>query len=235
MPTKGSNPPQFKGNWLSGHVKEYRGDRLAFLLRCFREHGECVGFRLGTRRIVLLSDHKLIKQVLVYQNENFTKSPLLSRNRRVFGEGLLTAEGSHWFHHRRLLQAAFLPDRIEAYAPMMVAFARRLINTWRDGETRDLHADMMRLTLEVVAKSLFDANISRDMDEVAAATTTILNGMIARLSGIFIVPEWLPTPTNLRIRDAVRRLEAIVSRIIREREQCGLDRPDVLSILLSAG
>jgi cytochrome P450 len=48
------------------------------------------------------------------------------------------------------------------------------------------------------------------------------------------LPEWVPTPTNLRLRRAVRRLDAILYGIIQARRAQGGGGDDFLSLLLHA-
>jgi hypothetical protein len=112
-----------KGRLLTGSLPEYRRDRLAFLTRRARDYGDFVPYRLGPRRIVLLSDPDLIKEVLATKTHRFQKTFYLRMNRLTFGDGLLTSEGDFWRHQRRLSQPAFHHDRINAGAVMLAAKA----------------------------------------------------------------------------------------------------------------
>src|ERR671916_2074964 len=150
-------PPGPKGHLLGGNVREYARDPLGFLSRCVREYGDVVELRFMGQTIYLLSDPGLIEYVLVENNRNFTKTRILKRNRRWLCEGLLTSEGEFWRRQRRLAQPAFHRKRVAAYGEVMAAFAERMLKRWREEETRDVHQEMMRLLLEVVAKVLFDA------------------------------------------------------------------------------
>jgi len=84
----------------------------------------------------------------------------------LVGNGLLTSEGEVWKRQRRLAQPAFHRQRISAYGDVMVDYAQRMIAMWRAGEVRDIHRDMMRLTLEIVVRTLFNADVSQDADKV---------------------------------------------------------------------
>ena len=81
------------------------------------------------------------------------------RRARTLGHGLLTSEGEFWRGQRKLAQPAFHRERIANYARLMVDYTERMLESWTDGQVRDVQADMMRLTLEIVAKTLFDAEI----------------------------------------------------------------------------
>ena len=40
---------------------------------------------------------------------------------------------------------------------------------WRPGELRDVHADMMALTLRIAAKTLFNAEVDKDVADIGAS------------------------------------------------------------------
>ena len=109
-----------------------------------------------------------------------------------------------------------------------------MLQSWAAGQVRDVHDDMMRLTLEVVAKTLFDAEIGGDTVDASAAMETLMRCFIARTGSLVNPPHWIPTPLNLRVERAVRRLERILVTIIAQRRASGEDRGDLLSMLLQA-
>src|SRR5438552_2632331 len=149
-------PPGPKGHFLLGNLLEFRRDNLAFYTRCARDFGDMVSFWLGPRLVVQLNHPDLIEHVLVTANSRLHKNFFALRQLHpVLGNGLITSEGDVWLRQRRLAQPAFHRDQIAAYGATMVAYAERMLADWRDGETRDLHADMMCLTLEIAAKTLF--------------------------------------------------------------------------------
>jgi len=115
----------------------------------------------------------------------------------------------------------------------MVDYTERMVQGWRGGEERDAHQEMMRLTLEIVAKTLFDADVERDAQEVGKSLELLLE-IGANFRRTIFVPHWLPTPTNLSVRREVKQIEKILYRIIAERRASGRDAGDLLSMLLSA-
>src|SRR5262245_61362817 len=227
-------PPGPRGHWLSGSLPEIRRGWLEFLERNVREFGDVLTYRVGPKRLVLISHPDDIEDVLVTRNRAFKKLFALRMNSLTFGEGLLTSEGDFWRRQRRLAQPAFHRARIQAYAETMVAYTERLLAGWRDGETRDVHADMMRLTLEIVAKALFDAEAAAEADAIGRALAVILESFVRRFNQLSPLPERFPTPGNLRLQAAVRRLDRIVYRYIRARRAEGADRGDLLSMLIAA-
>jgi cytochrome P450 len=228
-------PTAPKAHLIAGHLPEFRGDTLGFLTHCAREYGDLVPLRLGPRRAVLLNRPEYIEYVLVTNHRSFVKSVAYRVLRRALGEGLFTSDGELWKRQRQLAQPAFHRERIAAYAAVMADSTARMIDQWRDGEARDVDRDMMQLTLEIVTKALFGTDLSADPAEVGRAVTDSREQLMYVLSTLeFLLPPAVPTPANLRLRRAVRRLDDIVYRIIRDHRRRGEDTGDLLSMLLRA-
>jgi cytochrome P450 len=227
-------PPGPRGTLLRGNLAAFLRDRLDFFTNCARDYGDFVSIRLGHRRIVLVSDPASIEYALVTNTRNFIKHFALRLNPLVLGNGLLTSEGDFWLHQRRLAQPAFLKQRIAAYGPVMVEHTRRLLGGWKPGESRNIHAEIMRLTLGIAARTLFDADAGGQADEIRAALEVAHQAFTDRLQRLVRVPTFVPTPGNLRLRRAVRRLDDVIYGFIRQRRAGGADRGDLLSMLLQA-
>ncbi len=215
MPTR--RPPGPPGHFLSGNLGEFRRDMLAYYVRAARDYGDVVRIRLGPRSLYLVAHPDLIEEVLVRKNANFRKHSALRMNRLLLGDGLVTSEGDLWLRQRRLVQPAFQRDRIAGYGAVMVDYAERMLADWQPGSVRDVHADMTWLTLEIITKTLFGADVGREAPEVGTALAAAQDSFIGRFQSLLPLPEWVPSPGNLRLRRAVRRLDAIVYRFIERR------------------
>jgi cytochrome P450 len=222
------------GHWLSGNLPEFRRDRLDFLTHCARTYGDVVQLRFAHRRIYLISHPDLIEEVVVAQSRHFIKHFALRLNPLVLGKGLLTSEGEFWLRQRRLIQPVFVRNRIAGYAPAMVAAARRVTGSWRPGERHDIMVEMMRLTLQIAAKTLFDADVGDEAHDIAAALQVLQENFLKRFNTLVPLPIWVPTAANRRLRRAVRRLDDILFGFIRQRRAQKIDRGDLLSLLLNA-
>src|SRR6202051_2039017 len=174
---KGKSPSKFppgpEPGALDGVFRPFRRDPLSFLTSAAREYGDIVGLRFLHYRTYLISHPDYIEDVLVNHPRKFVKGRVLQANKRLFGNGLLTSEGDFWLRQRRLAQPAFHRARVASYADTMVRYAERLLVEWKGGEERDIHADMMRLTLQIVAKTLFDADVDREARKVGHALEAI--------------------------------------------------------------
>jgi len=227
-------PPGPRDRFLIGNFPFGTPDALGTLTRWAREYGDIFHYRFLNIHVYFVNRPDYIEDVLVTNHARFIKGRGLKANRRLFGNGLLTSEGDFWRRQRRLSQPAFHRERIESYARVMVAYTERMLAGWRNGERRDVHRDMMRLTLEIVAKVLFDTDMSDQVAEVGAALEAIT---LQNTRGQMLFPalRHLPTPGNLRYWRAVKRLEKIIYGILAQRR--GM-RPqadgDLLSMLLAA-
>jgi cytochrome P450 len=207
---------------------------LGFFERCAREYGDVVSVRLGPRRVFLVNHPEAVEHVLATASRNFRHTYIRRLLRPLLGEGLLTSEGDFWLRQRRLVQPAFHRQHIAGYAQIMVAYAERMLDTWNDGETRDIHAEMMQLTLEIVAKTLFDADAGGEARDVGASMEVVLKTFRARWESVLALPARVPTPANLRMRRAVSRLDEIIYGFIAQRRRTEEERGDLLSLLLRA-
>ena len=227
-------PPGPKGHWLLGNLPDLRAGRLQFLEDCFHKYGDVFSIRLGPKRIWVLSHPDLVERVLVTQNRQFIKHFGLRMARPSLGDGLLTSEGDFWRRQRRLAQPAFHRERIHAYGQVMVEYTERMLKTWSDGQRRDIQADMMRLTLEIVTKTLFGTDLAHDSAGVAEAMETLLVSFTDRVNRLIRFPTWVPIPSNLKFRRAMKVVEKTLNAIIADHRKAGVDRGDLLSMLLNA-
>lgn len=228
-------PPGPRGRPLIGNLPDFARDLLGFFTACQREHGDVVRMRLGGRPAWLISDPALIEVVLVTRHRDFVKHSWFWRHvTRVFGTGLLTAEGDEWVRHRRLVQPAFHGNRIAGYADAMVEHTQRMLDGWHDGETRDLHADMMALTMRIVAKVLFDASVEANIARIDRAFEQTLRSVATRYRRPFFIPDWVPIPDNFRYLRGVREMESLIAGFIADHRARETSGDDLLSMLLRA-
>src|SRR6266436_377220 len=232
-----SSPQKFPHGPPSNLIRSLFGamqqNPLDYFTAMAQKYGDVSGIRIGKFRSLFINHPDLIEDVLVNNARLYYKGRILRANKYLFGEGLLTSEGDFWLRQRRLAQPAFHRARIASYAATMVEYTQRMLNGWRGGEERDAHQEMMRLTLQIVGKTLFDADVERDAQHVGKSLELLLE-IGANFRRTIFVPHWLPTPTNLRVKREVAQIEKILYRIIGERRASGRDTGDLLSMLLSA-
>src|SRR5918912_1287247 len=224
-----------KGNFILGVMPDFNRDSLGFIERMARDYGDIVRARFFYVPAYFIYHPDLIEQVLATDNKNFIK-PLNFRTpffHRLVGNGLLTSEGDFWRRQRRLAQPAFHRERISAYGQIMVRDTLKMLETWRDGRMLDVHAEMMRLTMEIVTHTLFNVDVTDDAGKVAAALSTLVEPFGSQATLKWILDNRLPTATNRRFHKTAAQLDEVVYRIISERRARGNeDQGDLLSMLL---
>jgi cytochrome P450 len=234
-----SSPPPSapgpKGLPFLGSLPDLGRDVLGFFTQCARQYGDVVGFRLAAWPAMLLNHPDLVEDVLVKNHQNFIKHRFFWRHvEAIFGQGLLTSEGKFWHQQRRLAAPAFAASRVNRYGDTMVQHTERMLQQWQPGQVLDVHQEAMALTLQIAAKTLFDAEAHQDVAEVSRAIDEIMEQIAARFRRPFWIPDALPLPGNLRYRRGVQRMDQLVARIIAERQNKFEDRGDLLSQLMLA-
>jgi cytochrome P450 len=194
-----------------------------------------VSLRLAGWPTIFLNSPAAIEEMLIRQHDKFTKHRFYWRHvRGVFGQGLFLSEGAFWQRQRRLAAPAFTPRRVASYGESMVRHAGRMLAEWKPGERRDLHADMMALTLMIACDTFFRVELKSDITEIGQAVNAIADEMALRRKRLFAIPDWVPLARHRRYRRAIRTIERMVYAIIRERQRDEGDRGDLLSVLVSA-
>jgi cytochrome P450 len=209
-------------------------DPTAVMLGLHDDFGDLVHFRIGPQHVYVVLRADLVRQVLVTHQKSFKKGPGFERARIVLGNGLLTSEGDFHLRQRRMLQPAFHRRRIASYAGIMVEEAQRLSADIREGEVRDVAADMSQLALRVVSRALFGAELDADALEISHAVAEAGEFFDYLTVALFPVLLRTPLPRIRRFKEAVALLERETTRVITERREDGEGGDDLLAILLAA-
>jgi cytochrome P450 len=226
-------PPSLKPSWIGGHFLQFRRSPIGFFNELVKL-GDISFFKMGSQPAYLINHPDLARDMLVVKAHKFHKGRALLRAKRLLGEGLLTNEGESHLSQRRMIQPAFHRERIKSYAIAMTAFALKMAEEWQDGEVRDVDKDMMRLTLNIVGKTLFDANVEDETDEIGNAMTTLIGLFDYLLLPFSEILEKLPIPHARRFNQAKETLDKIIYGFINERRASRADKGDLLSMLLHA-
>jgi cytochrome P450 len=209
-------------------------DPLSVFSRWAGEYGDIFYYRAAWMHVYFLNHPDLIEAALVRNQQNLVKDRVIRNSRWFFGEGLLTSEGDYWKRQRKLSQPAFHRDKISSYAPLMTGYAGQMLAHWHDGDELDVHQEMMKLTLRIVVRALFDVEA-----EQTAEISNALNVMMRHSAGArMLLPPFfrrLPLPGMSQVRGAVDDLTGMVYRIIHKRRECrGEATDDLLSMLMQA-
>jgi cytochrome P450 len=222
-------------------LAKVKQDPLGYYTELHRRYGDVVSLRFGPYQTYVFFHPDAVREVLVARAKQFRRFP---RPMQVLaqwnGQSVLITEGDEWVRQRRMVQPAFHPRRFEHYASCMVARTRDRLERWlRTMDTAgaiemEIGQEMTALTLEIIAKTMFDAEISAETSDLGRAVAILSEIAVKEMQSPWILPDWLPLAEKRRKRWAMRRLDETVRRFIRERRSSGVDKGDLLSMLLLA-
>ncbi len=229
-------PPGFQRNLLWFAFRKFRPANPILLFQHLAEkYGDIAHYKIGWHHIVFLNHPDYIREVLVVQNDNFIKERTVQRTKMLLGAGMITAEGAQHRAQRQVAQPAFHRQRIPEYAGTMVREAAAIRDRWRHGEQRDISIDMMHLTLNVVAQTLFATDLREEANELASA----INRIMGLYNFLVMLPaaEWLvhvrPPGLAAFVR-ARKRIDAVVYRMIAAHRERGAHGGSLLDLMLAA-
>lgn len=229
-------PPGPKERFPLHFALRFGRDSIGFLQE-MAAYGDVSYSTSAGNQFYLINHPELIQDVLVTHDRFFIKSRALQTARRLLGDGLLTSEGDFHLRQRRLVQPAFHRQRMAAYAAVMGSYAAQTSERWQrlgNGARVDMMQEMMRLTLAIVGKTLFDADVEDEAPEVGSALTEVFHAVQRLLMPGGEQIERAPLPATRRAQDAYQLLDSMVYRFIAERRASGEDRGDLLSMLLAS-
>lgn len=219
-----------------GFAVQAQQNMLTLMDAQFKHYGDTFMFEIMKQRQYMISRPDHIQEIVLTQAGKFHKERDYKNEKhglaRFMGNGLVVSDGEFWKRQRKLAAPALHARRIQSYAGTMVEYTMQMLDQWQDGARLDIADEMMRLTLHIVARTLFNVDISGEVSRVKEAMDTLQE--VAGGSPIFRLPTWLPTPLELRARKGLRDLDEIVYGIIKDRRASGEDKGDLLSMLLLA-
>lgn len=206
---------------------------LAALEEARRLHGPLVHYHQPGTKVLLVMEPSVIEALLVGEASKLVKDEFTRHLSHIVGRGLLTSEGELWKRQRKLLAPSFQPRQIAGFAGVMVERTLAMLAQFQDGEERDIHAEMMHLTLDVVVRTLFGSEIVR-----AHEVETFLESIMADYRALMMswraaFPLWFPFPARLRFRNTRKALRGIINELIVARRQAP-PADDLLSTLIAA-
>lgn len=227
-----ARPVNVPGHWLWGNLRQFNADPLHTLLQV-AQLGRLVHLRFVNQRSYLVHEPEDVKWVLVDNHRNYLKGYGTQALRPILGSGLLTSEDELHAQQRRLIQPAFHRQRIAAYAAIISRFADRHMAQWQDGQALDLHAELMHLTMMIVAQCLFDVDLSRSVSSLGdAISALILEYDLNRIGPIGQLIDRLDWARTRRRRRLLAVLDSLIYDMIRTRRAEGADHGDLLSMML---
>jgi cytochrome P450 len=211
--------------------EEFQHDRLEFFRRC-AETADAVRFRFAAEDVMIVSRPELVNDVLVARRADFSKAYLTSLMHPLLAGSMLLADSDSWLHQRKLVLPAFHREHLDGYAVVMAEEARRACAAWVPGQLRDVHSDMMRMTLQIVTRTLFGIDFRSAVGVAENLVATVMDEFNRRIASPVRFRFPLPSVRTLRLFKAMRELDDIAYRAIAERRR--ERQQDLLSMLVAA-
>ena len=219
---------------LVGSLPDFRKNRLSLLQRMARE-GDVCGMHFGPFSAILFNKPEHMHSILVDHAYDFDKGVVNHKLfRTVLGDGIFSSEGDFHRRQRKLMAPPFQPRHIASYADIMGHYGEHIQHTWPDGAVIDINQQMTNLTMSIIGKALFDADIFSETDELGAAITVVTEYATHASSTLLSPPYSWPTSRNRRTHKAIQVLHHRLGCFIDERRSHPTERNDFLSILLQA-
>jgi cytochrome P450 len=231
--------PQVKGHWLFKSGIAMAKDTIGFVSKHMKQYGDIYFVDAFRHKLSVVTSPEYAKYILQENHRNYIKSFGYDVLKLLLGQGLLTSEGDFWLRQRRLAQPAFHKKKIESLVELMGDCTQKTIDeitkNSEDGKKINVSALMNKLTLEIVARSLFGSEINEDMETIRKANTIANEFAMQRIRKIALLPMWFPSKENMDFKNAVGVLDQVIYKLIKKRmanKEEGFN--DLLSILMDS-
>jgi len=221
--------------WRVLHLLRFKNSPLKFLTKV-HELGDMVLIgEQGGRRVYVLNHPDLVKEVLVQNPSSFRKGKALQIAGKFLGQGLLTSEGETHMRLRRLMQPQFHAKHIASFAETMASHTERMLDSWKDGQVRDVHHDMTELALDIINQTMFGHTVTEDVERIGRIIEQNSRNNIRQAKALFRLPSFLAASKEASAQESLAYLDQIIYAMIanRRREPDG-HHADLLSMLLGA-
>ena len=148
----------------SDHFSKFRSLKLqrdfshsalnTFKTLCQQSRTTCTFWR-GRKQILLLNEISLVKEILSRSSKEFGKT---RKKRPVFGDGLVTAEGSEWAEQRKYALSELRLGPTKEREGAALAEIEQCVKEWRDGEN-SLTSLIGELNLRLVTQLFFGVSL----------------------------------------------------------------------------
>jgi cytochrome P450 len=231
----GKTIPTFRELPVIGSMFTHQRDRLNLYLRLMHTYGDIAHIQYGPFPAIIVNSPELMHSILVEHSNDFDKGGGMRKAfQPIIGNGLFISDGELHRRQRKLMAPSFQPRHIVSYADAMASYGEQIQQRWQDGAVIDINREMTQVTMSIVGKVLFDADVFTEADELGAAMTVVLEQTNYTLSHIFAIPLSWPVPRSMRARKALAVLDKRINQMIDERKANPTKRNDFLSVLLES-
>lgn len=215
------------------------GEPIPLFEHLHETFGSIAHYRFLGTTIVFINDPEFIHEILINHAGSFVRERTLKRMKILLGEGLITSDDPIHMRQRRIAAPAFHRQRIAGYADQIVANAAAARDSWSADREIDVSDEMMHLSLHIVARTLFDSEVTADVLSVRDEVNTIM-GLYNFLVAFPMLEKFLhwPIPGVMKFRRSRARLDKVVAAMIASRRGLSREeleqRGDLASMLVAA-
>lgn len=221
---------------IVGSALEFVRDRIAVLRRVASECGDVGLFHLWRVPVVLLNRAEHAHSVLIENARDFDRIKLPPAVGATFGEGVFgTRRGSReHLRQRKMLQHAFRPRPVAAYAGLMLDCAEPIEQAWQDGQIIPVQRELEKITITIASRALFGVDLQSEVEALNDVVVNLLDLLEEEMKRPFPIPLWIPIPHNRRVRRTVARLDRTLGAVIARRRREPDGQGDLLTLLLTS-
>jgi cytochrome P450 len=209
--------PGPRGLPVVGSLFAYWKDPAQFLIRTRYDHGPVSTMRMGPYTFTLATSPEAVRRVLIENPGNYTRGKLYDQFRLVMGSGLLTQEDAEWKPHRRVMQPAFLRSAMAGYFPAIAEQTAAMLARWdraaRAGEPVELVGETLRVASAIIMSAVFGYDVDGRAAEIKRVVDESIEIMFPHGSFGEMVPAWVPTARNRRVRRNKRILHGLAADV----------------------
>ena len=227
--------PGPRGLPLLGVMPEMVSDMLGLFTKTAREFGGIAQFKLLNSTYFLITNPDYVKYILQDNYKNYIRGRSVETGRVLLGNGLPLIDGDFWLRERRLLQPAFHRERLAALTTTASSVIDSFIQKWdrnaQNSQPLDLDEEMMRLTLTVIIKAMFSADMDNKIEALSHAFNVASKFMLWRSQQMWAPPLSVPIPRNVEYNRAFKVLNDTIYPLIADARKSPKD--DLLGMLLA--
>lgn len=211
----------------------FQRDPLSFMLEML-DKGDVISLSTGTLKAsFVINSPEFIRAILVTHESELIKGRSSAILRRTIGDGLLTTENEQHRYQRKYMQPAFYKDCLQHYAKTVVKETETLVEHLKDSNEIDVHTEMMKLTLSIIAKTMFQTSVDEDKKRLAEAVDVTIQQTARTLFSPIPLPLFIPTKGNRKHKQAIDTLENMVYKTLNQAKKQNEERhTSLLGMLL---
>jgi cytochrome P450 len=220
-----------------GRLFDFVEDPMACMLALRKRHGNLAILEEDSHRLVFVFGPELNQLVLsncdTFESRFFAvRGPRNSAQRRLTA-GIMSMNGEEHKEHRRIVKGPFEKKSLPFHHGPICDITRTLLDSWKAGDTRDMHVEMTHFMLHVTSAILFGV----DQPEFAWKIGDMIDRWVAMNHdtgmGAFVSDPRINGRYE-RLLEFAEKLEGDVREMIRLRRENSKPADDVLSLLIRA-